>query len=358
MSNEDDGEKQYEPTQKRLDEARKRGEIPSSTDLTTALSYSGILLSLLVFGAGMIQTIGSTLAALLSRADHLSTAMFNGGSAPVMIQFSAPILGALAVLLGVPACFALLGLIAQRGIVFAPDKITPKLSRLSPLANAKNKFGRSGLFEFAKSASKLIILCVILAIYLSARFDQLIGTMMFDAGQIATEMAGLVIELMTVVVVASLSIGGGDLLWQHAEHRRKNMMSREDLKQETKQSEGDPAMKQQRRQRGYDIAMNKMLVETATADVVIVNPTHYAVALKWDSTSGQPPIVVAKGMDEIAARIRQVANENAVPIRSDPPTARAIHASCEIGDPIRPDQYRAVAAAIRFAEMIRKKARR
>jgi flagellar biosynthetic protein FlhB len=136
------------------------------------------------------------------------------------------------------------------------------------------------------------------------------------------------------------------------------MMSREDLKKETKQTDGDPAMKQQRRQRGYDIAMNKMLVETATADVVIVNPTHYAVALKWDPTSGQAPIVVAKGMDEIAARIRQVANENAVPIRSDPPTARAIHASCYVGDSIKPDQYRAVAAAIRFAEVIRKKARR
>lgn len=358
MSDEEDSEKQYEPTQKRLDEARKRGEIPSSTDLTTALSYSGVLLSLLVFGAGIIQTFGTTLAALLGRADTLSAAVFHGGAAPVMVQVSAPILGGIAALLLPPACIVLLGLIAQRGIVFAPEKIAPKLSRLSPLSNAKNKFGRSGLFEFAKSTSKLIILCVILGFYLTARFDRLMDTMLFDAGQISSEMAGLVIEMMAVVVVASLVIGGGDLLWQHAEHRRKNMMSREDLKQETKQTDGDPAMKQQRRQLGYDIAMNKMLVETATADVVIVNPTHYAVALRWDPASGQAPIVIAKGMDEIAARIRQVANENAVPIRSDPPTARAIHASCDIGDPIKPDQYRAVAAAIRFAEVIRKKARR
>lgn len=358
MNDEDDSEKQYEPTQKRLDEARKRGEIPSSTDLTTALSYSGILMSVLVFGAGIIQTFGATLASLLGRSDTLSTDIFHGSAAPILIQVSAPILGVIAALLVPPACLVLLGLVAQRGIVFAPEKIAPKFSRLSPLSNAKNKFGRSGLFEFAKSSSKLIILCVILGFYLAARFDRLTDTMLFDAGQISIEMAGLVVELIAIVVVASLTIGGGDLLWQHAEHRRKNMMSREDLKQETKQTDGDPAMKQQRRQRGYDIAMNKMLVETATADVVIVNPTHYAVALKWDPTSGQAPIVVAKGMDEIAARIRQVANENAVPIRSDPPTARAIHASCDIGDSIKPDQYRAVAAAIRFAEVIRKKARR
>ena len=251
MSDEDDSEKQYEPTQKRLDEARKRGEIPSSTDLTTALSYSGILMSVLVFGTGIIQTFGTTLAALLGRADTLSDAVFHGGAAPVMVQVSAPILGGIAALLLPPTCLVLLGLIAQRGIVFAPEKIAPKLSRLSPLSNAKNKYGRSGLFEFAKSSSKLIILCVILGFYLAARFDRLMDTMLFDAGQISSEMAGLVIEMMAVVVVASLVIGGGDLLWQHAEHRRKNMMSREDLKQETKQTDGDPAMKQQRRQRGY-----------------------------------------------------------------------------------------------------------
>jgi flagellar biosynthetic protein FlhB len=152
-------------------------------------------------------------------------------------------------------------------------------------------------------------------------------------------------------------IGAVDFLWQVSEHHRKNRMSHEELKEEVKQSEGDPHMKQQRRQRGMDIATNRMLRDVPSADVVIVNPTHYAVALKWDRGKVGAPVCVAKGVDEIAARIREVAAEAGVPMRRDPATARALHASVEIGQEILPEHYRAVAAAIRFAEAMRAKAR-
>jgi flagellar biosynthetic protein FlhB len=115
---------------------------------------------------------------------------------------------------------------------------------------------------------------------------------------------------------------------------------------------------EQRRQRGQEIATNKMLQDVPTADVVVVNPTHYAVALKWDRSVGRAPICVAKGVDEVAARIRDLAHENGVPVHSDPPTARALHAEVDLGQEISQDHYRAVAAAIRFAEGIRKKAAR
>ena len=134
-------------------------------------------------------------------------------------------------------------------------------------------------------------------------------------------------------------------------------MSRQDIIDEMKQSEGDPFVKQQRRQRGYDIAMNQMLADVASADVVIVNPTHYAVALRWRRGDQGAPVCVAKGVDEIAARIRAVAAEAGVPLHRDPPTARAVHASVEIGQEIHAEHYRAVAAAIRFAERLRAKAR-
>ena len=126
---------------------------------------------------------------------------------------------------------------------------------------------------------------------------------------------------------------------------------------ETKKQEGDPHMKQQRRERGTQIAMNKMLCDVPNADVIVVNPTHYAVALKWNRDGGEVPVCVAKGVDEVAGRIREIAAENAVPIYSDPPTARALHATVEIGAPILPDHYRAVAAAIRFADRMRQLAR-
>ena len=160
---------------------------------------------------------------------------------------------------------------------------------------------------------------------------------------------------MTVLAAA---VGAVDWLWEWGQHRRQNRMSRQELMDETKSSEGDPHIKQQRRARAQAIAMNQMLADVPKADVIVVNPTHYAVALRWDRAGGGVPICVAKGVDEIAHRIRAVAAEAGVPVFSDPPTARSLHAMIEIGAPIHPDHFRAVAAAIRFADLIRAKARK
>jgi flagellar biosynthesis protein FlhB len=135
-------------------------------------------------------------------------------------------------------------------------------------------------------------------------------------------------------------------------------MSRKELMDETKDAEGDPHMKQQRRQKGQELAMNQMMADVPEADVVLVNPTHYAVALKWSRMPGAAPVCVAKGIDEMALAIRKKAIEAGVPVHSDPPTARALFASVAIGQEIPEKTYRAVAAAIRFAEEIRQKARR
>ena len=167
----------------------------------------------------------------------------------------------------------------------------------------------------------------------------------------------LCIEFLFVVLAVSMSIGGIDALWQHHEHLRKNRMSRKEVMDEAKDSEGDPHMKQQRRQRAYDIATSQMMADVPTADVVIVNPIHYAVALKWSRKQGEVPVCVAKGVDEVARTIREIAMEAGVPIQSDPPTARALFATTEIGQEIDESHYHGVAAAIRFAEDMRKRAR-
>ncbi|WP_338014606.1 EscU/YscU/HrcU family type III secretion system export apparatus switch protein [Rhodophyticola sp. CCM32] len=235
--------------------------------------------------------------------------------------------------------------------------MAPKLSRISPLSNAKNKLGAGGLFEFAKSSAKLVIYSVLLAAFLWARSDQILSAIYASDGQIMLALCQLVMAFLAFVFLIALLVGAVDYLWQYAEHQRKNRMSRQEVMDETRQSEGDPHLKQQRRQRGYDLAMNQMLRDVPGADVVVVNPTHYAVALKWDRGRGTVPICVAKGVDEIAGRIREIAAENGVPVFHDPPTARALHAVIDIGAPIAPDHFRAVAAAIRFADAIRAKAK-
>lgn len=220
-----------------------------------------------------------------------------------------------------------------------------------------NKFGRAGLFEFAKSSAKLTIYSVILGVFLVFQSTAILGTLYYSPAIATAELLRLSLLLMSVVLVVALVLGGIDLVWQRAEHVRKNRMSRKEITDEVKESEGDPTMKQQRRQRGVTLAMNQMLADVPKADVVIVNPTHYAVALKWDRLTGRAPVCVAKGVDLVAGRIRDCAREAGVPVHSDPPTARALHAAIEVGEEIQTEHYKAVAAAIRFAEQIRRKAR-
>jgi flagellar biosynthesis protein FlhB len=222
----------------------------------------------------------------------------------------------------------------------------------------QNKFGRHGLFEFAKSSTKLVIYSVIMGYFLIGQIERILGSIYLPPLLIIAELGWMIVVLLGIVLLVSIVLGGVDYLWQFAEHMRKNRMSRKEMMDELKQSEGDPFIKQQRRQRGQELATNKMLLDVPAADVIIVNPTHFAVALKWDRSAAMAPHCVAKGVDETAARIRALAHEHAVPVHSDPPTARALYAEVEIGQEISQAHYRAVAAAIRFAEGMRKKAAR
>lgn len=352
----EDDDKQFEPTQKKLDDARKKGDIPRSTDLNTAASYSGILLVSIAVGSGTIVDFGQLLASMLGNADRISEVFFQDSAHTV----SGGVVEVLVVSVGpwflIPGLIVLLTILVQRSFIVAPDKLIPKLSRISPISNAKNKFGRNGLFEFGKSFFKLMIYSVVLAFFLKNKLPEILGTVHLSPSMATSTLLRLVVEFLSIVLIIALSIGAVDFMWQKAEHTRKNMMSRKEITDEAKQSEGDPHVKQQRRQKGYAIAMNQMLADVPEADVIIVNPEHYAVALKWDRKAGAAPICVAKGVDEIAARIREAAAEAAVPIHRDPPTARLLFATVEIGQEIWPEHYKAVAAAIRFAEKLRGKA--
>lgn len=349
-------DKEHEPTQKKLDDARKKGEIARSADANTAATYFGLLVGASVAGAAALKQLGATLASLIDRAPEFATEVFSSGAKAFTGGLIASVAGSILPLFAIPALAALLTIIVQRAFVVTPDKIAPKLNRISPLSNAKNKFGRSGLFEFAKSFVKLSIYSIVLALFLWRRLPDMLGTIGISPGTAIVTLLDLCLDFLVIVLVIAGIIGGVDLMWQHQEHQRKNRMSRKEVTDEMKQNEGDPHMKQARRQRGYDIAMNRMLADVPKADVIIVNPTHYAVALSWSRLPGEAPVCLAKGVDEIAAKIREIASESGVPIHRDPPTARAIHATVDLGEEIRPEQYQAVAVAIRFAEDIRQKA--
>lgn len=357
MSESQDDDKQFEPTQKKLDDARKKGEIAKSTDLITACSYAGFLICAAALGPQIFADLGQSLAAIIGQSDRAAVEVFNGGKQPFFGNVIAKTVMSVAPFLILPAGAALLCIMGQRAFIIAPSKLAPKASRVSPIQGAKNKFGKQGLFEFFKSFFKLSIYSVILGFYLAGEKRNIIAASQLPSGPMISQLFKMALTMLFIVLIVAFAIGAVDYLWQAAQHRQKLRMSKKELTDELKQSEGDPMLKQQRRQKGVDIATNRMLHDVPKADVIVVNPTHYAIALEWSRLPGDAPVCVAKGVDEIAAKIREIAAENAIPIHSDPPTARAIFASVDLGEQVLPEHYQPVAAAIRFAEEIRKKAK-
>lgn len=352
----EDEDKQHDPSQKRLDEARKRGDIPKSNDLITAASYGGFLIAVAAMGTQILGSLGQIGKSILDQPDRMADLFFSTAGPPLLgIMLS--VMKASAPLLLLPALGAIGAIFAQRAMHFAPEKISFKGSRVSMTANAAQKFGPGGLFEFAKSLAKLIVVGLILTFALSRHGTAVLQSMQSDTAQSIGLTMSIMFEFLLIVVLILVGFGGVDYLWQRHQHIKKNRMSRKELMDEAKDAEGDPHVKQQRRQMGHDIANSQSMQDVATADVVIVNPTHYAVALKWNRKGNSAPICVAKGVDEIAATIREKAAEAGVPLHSDPPTARAIFATVNVGEQIKTEHFRAVAAAIRFSETMRKRQR-
>ncbi|MEL6118744.1 MAG: flagellar type III secretion system protein FlhB [Pseudomonadota bacterium] len=358
MANQDDDtDKSFEPTQHKLDEARKKGDVARSADLDTAAGYGGFLIVALAAGASSVDRAGSSMRHLFDQPDILSDVVFEGTGSAALVGILISLVLAVSAWFLIPASMVILSNLAQRSFVVAPEKLRPKFSRINPVQNAKNKFGPTGLFEFGKNFVKLLAFSVALGAFLVARSSDMAGAVHAEARMVGALMVQMMVEFMAIVLALSMAIGAIDFFWQRFDHRRKLRMSHRDIREEHKQHEGDPHLKQERRQRATRIAMEQMMAEVPEADVVIMNPTHFAVALKWSRLPGSAPECVAKGQDHVALAIRDRAFEAGVPVHQDPPTARALFATVEIGQEIAPDHYRAVAAAIRFAETMRRRAR-
>lgn len=351
------GEKTYDPTPKRLEEARKRGDIPKSDEITGAGVYLGFLLAAVGGGGALLQGTAGALSAFLGQSDLLVGRILGAGGGEVLSGLLSEIGWGLLPFFALPAAGALIALFGQRAIVFAGSKLEPKLNRISPIAQIKNKFGPTGLVEFLKRVVKLTAVSITVYLILSVELDRIIGTTTATAGVATTLLLEMTITLLIGVTLLACAVASIDYAWVQFDHQRQQKMSLQELRDEAKEVEGDPALKAKRRRRATEIANNKMLAEVPTADVVVVNPTHIAIALKWSREPGTAPVCVAKGRDNMAAKIRELAEEAAIPVHRDVPTARALYDLVEIGHEVPPDHYRPVAAAIRFAEDMRRRMR-
>lgn len=339
-------DREHAPTPKRLETAREKGDLPRSADLAGAAAMAGFTLAALSLGTASLAAAGLAGSAFLSRL---------GGP----VTFAEPMAMVLPLwpFVALPALAVVALLVADRSVVFTGEKLVPRLSRIDPVANAGQKFGIEGLAEFARAIAKVGIVGLLLWWFAATRGTGIVASAALEPRLAVAAMLRLSVEFIGIVAVAGAALGLLDRLWQQHRWIVRNRMSRKDLTDETKESEGDPHIRMERRRKGQEVALNRMMSDVPKADVVIVNPTHYAVALKWDRRARMAPVCVAKGTDEVALRIRAAAAAAGVPLHRDPPTARMIHATVRIGEPIRPEHYREVAAAIRFAERMRRRAR-
>ena len=359
MSEGDDesGEKSHDASQQKIEKSRKKGDIARSMDVSAAAGYLGLFVALTFVGLDGVAKSAEVLAQVFGDADTLSKSLLSKGGMALAAQLFGQALVALIPIFLLPFTAALLVSLAQRIFIFAPSKIKPKGNRISPIQGFKNKFGTKGIVEFLKTVSKMSLVATGVYLLLRSKKDEILGMVQASPAEVAMELGEILSSMLLIVMTIAMLIALVDFLWQKYHHLQKLRMSHKELQDESKESEGDPHMKGQRRQRAQEIATNQMLHDVPRADVVVVNPTHYAVALEWTRTPGTAPVVIAKGVDDVARRIREVATESGVPIHSDPPTARALHATVEIGHEIDPEHYRAIAAAIRFATEMRAKAK-
>jgi flagellar biosynthetic protein FlhB len=349
-------DKPHEPSQKRLDDARRKGDVPRSQDMAMGLSYGGLLIGLAFLGADGIADAGALGMNLIAAAGRAQVPAEGQPMGSVVDGIFARVALLLAPVFLLPAVLVLAGAAVQGQLVFAWTKIAPDPSRLSILTNARHKFGRRGLFEFAKSLVKLVVVGTMLAFFALDALDEIAASLVLSPPQAILLLVALSGRFLIAILAVILVIAAVDYLWQVLDWRQRHRMSHQEVRDEQKESEGDPHMKAQRRRRGMQLVSRKVVQAVRESDVVIVNPTHYAVALAWNRSTEGAPTCTAKGVDWVALRIREIAQEAGVPIHADPPTARALFATLEVGDMVQPDHYRPVAAAIRFAEALRRRA--
>ena len=344
--NEDGASKTEDASPRKLEQARQQGDVAKSPDLPAWASLAGATAVLATLGGSMSTNLAGQLRPFIERPDSFNLA--NGGATQVMrIAFNsaAPIIIAV---LGAAALAGVAGNVIQTGFLFSPGKLTPDLSRLSPMKGLERMFGLDGLVQFGKSSLKIILTTVVAWMSLkphAAEFQQLTLVDPMALLSIACVMLRALVYSVLMLLGAGALI---DWMWQRQRFLQRMRMTKEEQKEDFKQTEGDPHIKAKIRQIRHERSRRRMMQNVPKATVVVMNPTHYAVALRYVQGETPAPECVAKGLDSLALKIREVAEANNVPVIEDPPLARALYATVEVDESIPREHYEAVAKVIGF----------
>ena len=340
----DNAQRTEEPTPKRLQEALRKGDAPKSQEAITVVMLLAGALAVWLLSAGLAQSL-----ALLG-SPYLEDAHAMAVDAGALQQLFARLAGALA---GVMGAFAGLILLAALGAnlgqappVFTAERMKPSLQKISPLAGAKRIFGATGLFNFGKGVGKIIIVGAILGIALWPDRYLLTYSMSLEGAALLGVLRSILLKILALTIGAMCIVASLDYAFQRHNWKKRLRMTKEEVRRELKETEGDPQIKARQRMLREQRSRKRMVAAVKDATVLIMNPTHYAVALDYEMGAERAPVCLAKGVDETALRMREAARAHNVPIVENPPLARALHATIDVDEEIPLEHYEAVAAVI------------
>ena len=347
----DSTDKTEDPTQKRLDEALKRGDVVKSQEVNTWFIIAGATLVLMTFSRGMSGELSATMRGLIANSYDINV---DGPALPRLFQkIGGELIAAVAIPFLLLMLAALGGNIIQHKLVWSLEVLAPKLSKISPAAGLKRMFSKQALANFAKGIVKLVLVGAVLITLMWPERDRIMALVRVDpvavmplAQSLALKLLGAVVAMLAVVAIA-------DYLFQYRQWYERQKMSLREMKEEFKQTEGDPVIKGKMKQVRQTRMRRRMIAAVPKAAVIITNPTHYAIALQYERGM-EAPICVAKGVDALALKIREVAGEHSIPVVENPPLARALHATVEVDQAIPVEHYKAVAEVIGYVMRLRR----
>jgi flagellar biosynthesis protein FlhB len=336
-------ERTEKATPRKRADARKKGRVARSAELNGATSLMAGLLALGSFGPGIAQRCEQAMRAAFSAIGDPRGRSLHGVAGSV----GADVLLAVAPVALACMCAGLIANVAQVGFKPSPGALKPDPSRINPLRGAKNLFGVGALVEAVKAIGKVLAVGAVVFVVLRGRMDGIAGLVGSGPSEIGAELATDAMAILRYGGLGWLLIAIGDYAWQRRRFEKSLRMDRQEVKQEAKEHQLPTEVRGAIRRRQTQLARSRMMAAVPEADVVVTNPTHFSVALKYDPARAAPE-VVAKGQDHVALRIRALAREHGVPVVPDPPLARALHGSVEVGAQIPEELYQAVASVLAF----------
>lgn len=347
----DKDNKTEEPSQKRLDEALQRGDVAKSQEVNTWFIMAAATLVLMTFAGSVGRDLSGTMRGIFANAHVIP---MDGPAIPRLFQrIGFEMVAAIGLPLLILILAGVAGNMIQHRLVWSTQTLTPKLSKISPMAGLKRMFSMQALANFAKGVLKLVVVGTVLTVLMWPERDRFESLVTMDIGALLPFILVLSLKLMGAVVAMLAIVAAADFLFQYKQWYERQKMSLQELKEEFKQSEGDPVIKGKFKQMRQMRMRKRMIASVPKASVVITNPTHYAVALQYERGM-DAPVCVAKGVDALALRIREVAGEHAIPVVENPPLARALHATVDVDEAIPPEHYKAVAAVIGYVMKLRR----